>query len=501
MTQHSNKKRTRTSFIHYTTLILLGIFLSVGTWNVYKPLPEGLSSEGGIHTVNNEDVIFLSDETFFSEGERKSSQKIFDYVLSMIDKADSLIVVDMFLWNSFGDDTNTPHRKLSQELSNALINKKNSNPKVTIVVISDPINTSYGGHEALHFKTMKDAGIKVVFTNLPLLRDSNPVYSMFWRTIVFPFDVVHERLFGKSYTFRPLPSILGAGENVTLRSYLQLLNFKANHRKLIVADELSGSGVRNVVSLVTSANPHNGSSAHSNVALVVKKEIWKDIIASESSVTKMSSSLEIDGVKDVEKNEGGSVVVQLVTEGAIRNKVLTMLSSANEGDTIQLFMFYLSDTRIVKELKEAAKRGVTLSIILDPNKDAFGREKNGVPNRSVAAELLNENSGKVTVRWCKTNGEQCHTKLMIVSSKGEQSMLLGSANYTRRNIGDYNLESNIYVKGKNVQAIKDGEDYFKRAWTNENDKIYTTEYETFEDTSLLHQFMWRVMETTGLGTF
>ena len=54
-------------------------------------------------------------------------------------------------------------------------------------------------------------------------------------------------------TERPLGT-----EPATVRSYLALPNFKANHRKVLVADE--GERFRAVI---TSANPHDGSSRHS----------------------------------------------------------------------------------------------------------------------------------------------------------------------------------------------------------------------------------------------
>ena len=51
---------------------------------------------------------------------------------------------------------------------------------------------------------------------------------------------------------------------MSLRSYLEMLNFKANHRKVFVADSADGP-----VTIVSSANPHDASSAHSNVALLI----------------------------------------------------------------------------------------------------------------------------------------------------------------------------------------------------------------------------------------
>lgn len=481
-------------------VFVVPVFLIVALWNVYKPLPKGLSIASEEYGVSNEDVVFLSDETFTVDGERKIQQTIFDYVIGMIQGAEDFIVIDMFLWNSFGSESYKPHRLLSKELSNALIQKKKSTPTTRIVVISDPINTSYGGHRSPHFDAMREAGIEVVLTNLPSLRDSNPAYSSIWRTFVYPFDVLHVLLFKKDYTFRMLPSILGAGDNVTVRSYLQLLNFKANHRKLIVADAKNAQGVKEIVSLVSSANPHDGSSAHSNVAVVVKQGVWKDILVSEQGVIDAADkSIKLEGA--VEARAGDDAVVALLTEGKIRERVLRMINGTEKGDSVELFMFYLSDFKIISALTEAAKRGVTISIILDPNKDAFGREKNGVPNRSVASHLVNGSEGDIAIRWCVTSGEQCHTKLLIVETKGTKSMLLGSANYTSRNIGDYNLEANIFVSGENVTAIRDAQAYFKRAWANTDGKLYTTEYESFKDDTILHMLMWVTMESTGLGTF
>ena len=94
-------------------------------------------------------------------------------------------------------------------------------------------------------------------------------------------------------------------------------------------------------------------------------------------------------------------------------------------------MFYLSERKIVKGLIAAHERGVKLRILLDPNKDAFGREKNGIPNRQVASEL---HKAGIPVRWCNTQGEQCHNKILMKYGAQQSEMILGSANFTARNL-------------------------------------------------------------------
>jgi len=72
------------------------------------------------------------------------------------------------------------------------------------------------------------------------------------------------------------------------------------------------------------------------------------------------------------------------------------------------------DTLLVNK---AAEAGVDVKIILDPSKDAFGREKNGIPNQPVAYELTKKSHGKIRIRWYHTHGEQFHTKLTLIEKR------------------------------------------------------------------------------------
>src|SRR6185369_17305668 len=97
------------------------------------------------------------------------------------------------------------------------------------------------------------------------------------------------------------------------------------------------------------------------------------------------------------------------------------------GDAIDVAMFYLSERDVVRALISAAKRGVSVRVILDPNKDAFGRTKNGIPNRSVATELAAASDGAIKVRWFRTHGEQFHSKLVAMRTATEVWSTLGAA--------------------------------------------------------------------------
>ena len=95
---------------------------------------------------------------------------------------------------------------------------------------------------------------------------------------------------------------------------------------------------------------------------------------------------------------------------------------------------------IIKSLIKASKREVKIKIILDSNRDAFGYEKGGIPNREVASELIKKSNNKIKIRWYNTHGEQFHSKLSFIKNQNNQSkIILGSANLTKRNIDNYNF--------------------------------------------------------------
>ena len=491
-------------FIKNKKKVYLGIFVIfflVGLWNVWKLLPREINTAWGTYFIIESQVEFLTDTTYTDmSGKRVLDQQIFDEVMLMIDNASSYIFVDLFLWNDFGASGGAVHRSLSSELAEKLIAKKKANPSIVIQVVTDPINIVYGGQPSTLFSDMENSGIQVTFTNLPALRDSNPILSSVWRVFVYPVDLLHEALTGSLYTFRVFPNILNpGGEKVTLRAYLSLLNFKANHRKLIVTDEMV-LGSPSLVGLVASANPHDGSSSHSNVALKVRGGAVADLLLSEERVITMAGGT-FTQTNIIPKEVPGNVQTQVVTDRAILDTAVSMIQNTAQGDTIDLLMFYLSERNIIRELIEASKRGAVVRIILDPNKDAFGKKKNGIPNREVADSLVKKSGDSIKIRWCDTRGEQCHGKLLVVKHGDIRTMMLGSANYTRRNIGGYNLETNIVLTSSSTYKVwSDASTYFDGLWNN-TEGTFSTSYEAYKDESKIKKVIAWIMENIGLGTF
>ena len=480
--------------------------------NLSRDRPVGTHFLGSWSTLSPDSSGFLYDLTWHEAGEsadegatRHSEQVIFDQLFELIASAETYLVLDFFLINDFAGDPEAAPRALSSELISHIAARKRASPELPILLITDPINTVYGSEFHEGFDTLRELGVSVVETNLSHLNDSNPTYSIFYRTLF--------GWFGNKRGAGWLPNPFLPGDTVTLRSYLALLNFKANHRKTAVA----GRRDQPPIALVTSANPHDASSGHSNVAWRFENEAGFDLLAAEWAVAGFSGfdpppEWQLAGVPALAEqrwNQQGTIEsppppgqdsLRVLSEGAIRDALLHAIQETSSEDSIELAMFYFGHREVVDALANAAaQRGVRVRLLLDSNRDAFGREKNGVPNRPAAAELVRRGKGNVTVRWYRTNGEQFHSKLNLVSHGGKKRALLGSANLTRRNIDDLNLECNVEVAMEpGSPRSADLERYFDDLW-NSND--HSLPYEAFRDESRLKALQYRFMEATGLSTF
>lgn len=485
-----DKKNRFKKYFNYKNilLLLLIVYVVVFIFNIVKPLPENISYESDVYQINEDDVEFLYDLTYKnSDGEIVYEQEIFDNIFGVIDSADEYILLDMFLYNPYLGKANDSYLPLSSMLTDRIAEKKINDSNIKIDLITDEINIVYGGYESEQFEKLKSLGVNVIYTDMTHLRDSNPIYSTLWRMFFI--------WFGNSENGSLMKHPFIDGEKVSLRSYLKLANFKANHRKVIVAD--NGDSYSTIV---TSANPHDGSSAHSNVALRVNGDFAKEVYISEKAVSE--NRLSVINFSSENKAENNVLNVSLITESKIRDSIIYEVDKLEKGDKIDVGIFYISDRKVVNSLIDASNRGVEVRIVLDPNKDAFGYEKNGVPNRPVASELIKDSDGKIKVKWYGTNGEQFHTKMVHIKKKnGKNILILGSSNYTKRNLGDLNLEMNVKVLGdSDSKLFKDVDLYFNRIWNNE-DGVYTVSYEEYEDNSLFRYLLYRFQEFTGLCTF
>ena len=456
-------------------LILLFIIPILYSLNTKNPPGTNVSSD-----FKDADCEFLYDLTYLKDGKKIHEKRIFKKEMELIKNAQDFLMLDFFLFNDEYPNSMTFPSQV-KEMTDLLIAKKKENPNMPILFVTDPINNFYGAYEEDNLKRLRENGIEVVVTDLNKMRDSNALVSGIYRAYLQWFGTSGggwiKNFFDKD------------ADKVNVRSILKLANFKGNHRKVLISEKEA---------LVASANPHDPSAHHSNVAMVFRGKSMEDLIRSES--------IFFDKLPDVIENFKAEEVtspykLRVITEGKIYDEISKNIRESKEGDEINLGIFYISEFRILRELGEAAKRGVDVKIIADLNKDAFGLEKNGSPNRPALSELK-EDYPDINIRWYQTSGEQFHTKYIYFDFKDRDPLaILGSANYTKRNLDNFNLETNLAVEmEKDSPMAGKMKDYYARIWNNE-DGYYTLPLEDFYESKFFMRILWKIQEKTGLCTW
>ena len=78
------------------------------------------------------------------------------------------------------------------------------------------------------------------------------------------------------------------------------------------------------------------------------------------------------------------------------------------------------------------------------------------------------------------------------------TLILGSANFTRRNLENFNLETNVAIRGPaHAAVLRDATTYFDRVWH----QPVSASYKKFSGDTLMRRFFGGLLEFTGLGTF
>ena len=489
-------------------MTLVGLWLALAGWEANKPLAPGVRTASAWHSVPVQDVSFIADITSADAyGREISSQAIFEETLKVIRGAHQFLVLDYFMFNSRHDglDPTSPLlRPLSTTLRDALIERRQAMPDLKVVFITDPINTLYGAVSSSDLSLLRAAGIDVVLTDLDPLRDSNHLYSSAWRLAVNWWSP-NTRAPGS------FPNPLDDSDTpLPFGAWAQLLNFKANQRKVIIGDDGSGG----LVGVVGSANPHDASGADSNVAARLAGPVLSSLLESELNIARFSGwhgTLALPPVTPesspgdtTDLTSGKLARVQVLTEGAIHSALIEHIDAAARGESIDIAMFYVANRGVVEALLAAGRRGVSVRLILDPNKDAYGHTTSGLPNQPAASELVSESDGAIHVRWYRTHGEQFHTKLVMIYGPQRLWLTLGSANLTTRSLEDYNLEANVAIEvGRGAPLASQALEYFDTLWSNRASLgiEYTADFAAYADPGQGHYWLYRFLEASGMSSF
>ncbi len=471
----------------------------IGWWHVNKALPAGTHVASPVCAVPAEELRFIVDITAADAfGRAVLSQGIFDEVLRVVREARRFVVLD---YSRFGAAAGTPvpQRRIAGELTDTLLTQLRALPDLKVLFLTDPVNERYGATRLPELQLLRAAGVGVVPVRLDALRDSNPLYSGLWRLTLRWWDAPRAPL------------------GVATRR----LNFKADERKLVIADDGRGA----LVAVVASADPLDAESGWSNAGARVGGAALAPLLSSELALAQLSGwhgrsesyspaptppkATATEPPSPCASDPGGAAAgassgrLQVLTEGAIRTALLERMDGAERGDAIDVAMFHLADRAVTEALLVAARRGVAVRLLLDPNEDA-ARGTLGIPNQPVASELVALSGGAIHVRWYRTHGERFHDSLVMIYGRDRLWLTLGSGNLTRRALGDYNLEANVAIEvARSAALASQALEYFDTLWSNRAALgiEYTADFAVFADPSQSHYWLARLMEGAGLSSF
>lgn len=419
-------------------LVLLLAWLSLVFWNSAKPLPPGT------HIVSQTSRLSEADVDFRYESPRH--QAALAQETSVLEHAEQLIVLD--------------RSPVNRELAQHLLARKRVRPNLKIVLVTDPGNEAFGGTPPQILASLEEAGIIVARVRLDRLRDSNPLYSGLWR-LVFgwwsdPFDETPGQ--------------------VTLPAWSRMQNFKADQRQLVVADDGSGGWTAII------------APAGASASLVLRGSLASTMIAGELQIAAWSSDDDrLPAGPPMDGRGVGSVDARFLTEGAIAAALIEAIAAAGSGDQICIAVENLSDRRLIAAALRAAARGARLQVLL---------ARNRMPNQAVAGELLRDGGGRIAVRWYPAEQAASQPKLLVVRHRTDLWINLGSANFTRRDLGDLNLEAGVELRmPAGAAPARAVTGYFADVWSGASVEA------DFADESAVAYWRYRFAEATGLWSF
>jgi len=521
--------------------LIVGTIAFTVSCSTIKTPPLGINYESPIRETENAE--FHYDLTYLDkDGNIQYDRNLWDATYKVIDNAKDYLIVEMFLFNDLYNKDKEHFPEFAKEYTERLVKKQKENPNLKVYILADENNNFYGAFEHPFITSMKNAGINVIIVDIFKLKDTFPWYSPFWRTFIKPMGNPQNKGWITNFYGDMWPKL-------TIRNLLRALNVKADHKKVFLNE-------KEVV--VSSANIHDPSYFHENIAIYTDGPIVKDVLHNLQLVAKFSDSeINVDGsdrrmenimnsgsndktetdektlnsenqkennVKQInneeneqnvkektsinsEKNsitdtEGHTYKIQYLTEGAIGKHLDEDIDSLKAGDELLMGMYFLADKGVIDRLIKAANRGVKIRIIFDRSRDAFGMSTNGLPNKPVSKKLKKKTKGKIEIKWYFTNNEQYHTKITLMKkTDGNVIINAGSANLIKKNIRGYIMDANFRIlTTQNSKISKDIYEYFDRLWENK-DGLFTLNFDDEPTTGGFSNFMYKILDATQLGSF
>ena len=528
--------------------LVAGIMAFTVSCSTIKNPPLGINYESPIRETENAE--FHYDLTYLDkDGNIQYDRNLWDATFKVVDNAKDYLIIEMFLFNDLYNKDKEHFPEFAKEYTERLVKKQQENPNLKVYILADENNNFYGAFEHPFITSMKNAGINVIIVDIFKLKDTFPWYSPIWRTFIKPMGNPQNKGWITNFYGDMWPKL-------TIRNLLRALNVKADHKKVFLNE-------KEVV--VSSANIHDPSYFHENIAIYTDGPIAKDVLHDLQLVAKFSDSeinvddsnketkskIEMDladktkirkdtmnignledknndmihleeNISDSQKNEkdekeslslnsgkneiidteGKTYKIQYLSEGAIGKYLDADIDSLKSGDELLMGMYFLADRGVIDRLIKAANRGVKIRIIFDRSRDAFGMSTNGLPNKPVSKKLKKKTKGKIEIKWYFTNNEQYHTKITLMK-KTDGSVIInaGSANLIKKNIRGYIMDSNFRILTTQDSKISKDVYTYFDRLWENKDGLFTINFDDEPTTSGFSDFMYKILDATQLGSF
>jgi len=528
--------------------LVAGIMAFTVSCSTIKNPPLGINYESPIRETENAE--FHYDLTYLDkDGNIQYDRNLWDATFKVVDNAKDYLIIEMFLFNDLYNKDKEHFPEFAKEYTERLVKKQQENPNLKVYILADENNNFYGAFEHPFITSMKNAGINVIIVDIFKLKDTFPWYSPIWRTFIKPMGNPQNKGWITNFYGDMWPKL-------TIRNLLRALNVKADHKKVFLNE-------KEVV--VSSANIHDPSYFHENIAIYTDGPIVKDVLHDLQLVAKFSDSeinvddsnketkskIEMDladktkirkdtmnignledknndminleeNISDSKKNEKGekeslsfnsgkneiidtegkTYKIQYLSEGAIGKYLDADIDSLKSGDELLMGMYFLADRGVIDRLIKAANRGVKIRMIFDRSRDAFGMSTNGLPNKPVSKKLKKKTKGKIEIKWYFTNNEQYHTKITLMK-KTDGSVIInaGSANLIKKNIRGYIMDSNFRILTTQDSKISKDVYTYFDRLWENKDGLFTINFDDEPTTSGFSDFMYKILDATQLGSF
>jgi hypothetical protein len=488
-------------------LLLLVAWICSAWWHSSRRLPPGIHIAGAWQGVPASQVRFLRDlSAADAEGAPLSERQIDAALETMIAQARDIVVLDAGL---FGDlpaaGPRAPRLRVAPTvaaaITDSLLRARQEQPNLQILLLVDPTSVEMSPG-AGPIERLRAAGIRVVVVRTQRLRAANGAFVAFWQLCCGWWS--HSEGDGN------WPNPVGVGPTgVAMGLWGRTPSYMRSHRQMLIADDGGG----NLQGLIFSRPLNAEAALHSSSALRIVGPALGAALESEFAVAQFSGwsdggVMQAQAMRLVEHQSQVNPYVavrdaaraRVVSEQLLTDELISLIGETTKRDSIELAALYLSQRELVRALLDAARRGVTIRVLLDPNKDGYGFDRSGQPNRVVASELVADSDGAVRVRWYRTHGEQFSPGVVLIRGAEHSWLIVGTADLSRHDLNDFNLAAAFITElPPQAAATSEALSWFDTLWFNRASGgiEYSSDADVYADASQVRYWQYRLMEASG----